>query len=527
MDEKPQAGVTTTPLGRYGPWLAVAAVVLFIVVVRYRMLGVPLERDEGEYAYHAQLLLDGVPPYAGAYSLKFPGIVLIYAGIIAIGGATGEAIRCGALIANVAAIVLMYGLGSRVAGRTAGVAACACFTLMSISTAVDGPYANTEVFLIVPMIGAFLLLLDTRPRSLVIAGFLLGLAIVIKQHAAVFLVGGAVLLWLQPQGPRGRWRRIGLLMIGPAVCLMTLCVWLLAAGVFDRFWFFTVEYVTRYVSQAPLMGAVGRWLRLFTSMWALWVLVLIGLAGMNRLKGRRAFIAVFFIASLMATVPGLHFWRHYFILLLPAAALLGGIGVTVIARFKPGAAVVAGLVCIAVTLVPWRGYLLAASPDRISRIVHGMNPFPETRVIGQFVAKRSGPDDEIAVIGSEPQIYFYAQRRSATPHMYTYPMMENHALARQMQEEMIRDIELAAPRFIVLMRVDNSWLQRPGADLSIYSWANDYSRRYEAIMLVELYMDRGISEIWAGKTVRSRKPATEQWIRVMVRREPPGAGAAP
>ena len=51
-----------------------AAVVLAAAAIRLRLLDVPLDRDEGEYAYFGQLLLEGVPPYAAAYNLKAPGI---------------------------------------------------------------------------------------------------------------------------------------------------------------------------------------------------------------------------------------------------------------------------------------------------------------------------------------------------------------------------------------------------------------------------------------------------------------------
>ena len=34
-----------------------------VVAIRIRLLGIPLERDEGEYAYAGQLILQGVPPY--------------------------------------------------------------------------------------------------------------------------------------------------------------------------------------------------------------------------------------------------------------------------------------------------------------------------------------------------------------------------------------------------------------------------------------------------------------------------------
>src|SRR5439155_22862555 len=36
--------------------------------IRLRLLDIPLDRDEGEYAYFGQLLLRGIPPYAHARS---------------------------------------------------------------------------------------------------------------------------------------------------------------------------------------------------------------------------------------------------------------------------------------------------------------------------------------------------------------------------------------------------------------------------------------------------------------------------
>jgi len=46
-------------------------------------------------------------------------------------------------------------------------------------------------------------------------------------------------------------------------------------------------------------------------------------------------------------------------------------------------------------------------------------------------------------IGSEPEIYFYAQRHSATGYIYTYALMEEHKYAHAMPEEMEREIEQA------------------------------------------------------------------------------------
>ncbi len=49
-------------------WLLLGATLIVILAARIRLLGLPLERDEGEYAYTGQLLLQGIPPYQLAYS---------------------------------------------------------------------------------------------------------------------------------------------------------------------------------------------------------------------------------------------------------------------------------------------------------------------------------------------------------------------------------------------------------------------------------------------------------------------------
>jgi hypothetical protein len=44
-------------------WALVLLIILIVGVIRARLLSLPLERDEGEYAYTGQLLLQGVAPF--------------------------------------------------------------------------------------------------------------------------------------------------------------------------------------------------------------------------------------------------------------------------------------------------------------------------------------------------------------------------------------------------------------------------------------------------------------------------------
>jgi hypothetical protein len=91
-----------------GPWLLVAAAIGFSALVRLRLADMPLERDEGEYAYAAQLTLQGIPPYQLAFTAKLPGTHLIYALFLAALGQTEQAVRLGLLLVNAASVVLVF-----------------------------------------------------------------------------------------------------------------------------------------------------------------------------------------------------------------------------------------------------------------------------------------------------------------------------------------------------------------------------------------------------------------------------------
>jgi hypothetical protein len=52
--------------------------------------------------------------------------------------------------------------------------------------------------------------------------------------------------------------------------------------------------------------------------------------------------------------------------------------------------------------------LTAGSPNAVSRRIYGLNPFPESLEIAKYIRRTSSPDDSVYVVGSEPQILFYA-----------------------------------------------------------------------------------------------------------------------
>src|SRR6202140_939096 len=89
-------------------FVVLLAVILFFGAIRWRLLDMPLERDEGEYAYAGQLILQGIPPYRLAYNMKFPGTYYAYSVILALFGQTQWGIHVGLLFINAATVLLVF-----------------------------------------------------------------------------------------------------------------------------------------------------------------------------------------------------------------------------------------------------------------------------------------------------------------------------------------------------------------------------------------------------------------------------------
>ena len=140
-------------------WGLVLLSMLFVAVIRIRLLSIPLERDEGEFAYMGQLMLQGIPPYALAANMKLPGTYAAYALIMALFGQTIEAIHLGLLLVNVSTMLMVFFLARRLFDDYAGAVACATFGILSLSPSVLGTSAHATHFVLLPALGGILLLL--------------------------------------------------------------------------------------------------------------------------------------------------------------------------------------------------------------------------------------------------------------------------------------------------------------------------------------------------------------------------------
>jgi 4-amino-4-deoxy-L-arabinose transferase-like glycosyltransferase len=482
-----------------GWWILFVIAVGITVAIRIRFLEIPLERDEGEYAYAGQLILEGLPPYQLAYNMKFPGTYAAYALLMSVFGQTTAGVHLGLLTVNAVSVALVYFLGRRLLSVRAGIAAAAVFAILSLSPSVLGLAGHATHFVILPVLGGLLVLLypsERQSKSILFAsGTLFGLGFMMKQPGIVFILfGGAYLLY---RNWRARLpRKLGLIQIavfavGSIVPLAITCLILWWRGVFDAFWLWTIRYAQEYGTIGTLADVPESFGRNFPEairgIWPLWILAGVGLAAClwsRKLRAMGPFLIGFFVFSALAVCPGFYFRAHYFILVLPALSLLVGaivLSVTDLGRNHSRTGQLAALLLFAAVLAfpLWRNrqFFFFLSPKEACRTLYGLDPFPESLPIANYLRQHTAPNDTLAVLGSEPQIYFYAHRHSASGYIYMYPLLELQKYSRQMQHEMIREIESARPKYLVFVSENRSWILRKQSENLILRWIDDYCAR--------------------------------------------------
>lgn len=466
------------PRGLLVVLVCVAAVCLF---VRLRLIDMPLERDEGEFGYTAQLVLAGDSPYR-AYNYKLPGVAYAYALSFLAFGDTVRGVRLALLAANAAAVVFLFLLARRLYGPRVAAIAAASYALASLDSSVLGHAAHATQFANACGLAGLwaadaggLTEAKRRPARFFWAGLFFGFALLMKQHAIFFLPLGLFQIALADARCAG-WRprvRAGVLLCCGASLPYLAVAWVAAAqGAFSTFWTWTVTYAAAATSTIGLGGgweglklSLGGLFEAFAWLWAAagagFVLNWRG----SRSFGARAFPVVYFLLAAPAVSAGLYFRGHYFILLLPPACLAAGLcceGLRDALERRgfgraTGSITLLFAVCLAVSLVTHRDFFFTATPERLSRAIYGGNPFVESPALSAAIGQRTRPEERIAVLGAEAQIYFYARRRAATGYIYMYGLTDNGPYKSAMQDQMLEELTAAAPRIVVFAGNQASW----------------------------------------------------------------------
>ncbi len=143
-------------------------------------------------------LLHGYLPYTHTFDNKPPGIYLVFAGAFILFGETPMALRVASCIAIACGAFAMYRLVMAATGEQRTSALITTYGYVAYTSHLSGLEANTEIFFIPLVVGAFAILWPSPGRAskpvsrYVLAGLMLGVAICIKQSVIYDVLAAAI-----------------------------------------------------------------------------------------------------------------------------------------------------------------------------------------------------------------------------------------------------------------------------------------------------------------------------------------------
>src|SRR4030095_1567904 len=212
------------------------------------------------------------------------------------------------------------------------------------------------------------------------------------------------LLWYENGMQRSRaelFKKFSAFSAGAVIPYALTCLILLRAGVFQRFWFWTVSYARTYGSElTPREGLnqfANRMVLQKEHIGVMWFLIVFGMAAFlwdRRLRPHSAFVLGLLGFSFLAASVGFYYRARFFIVLYPVLAILAGAGVSAAAgllrrvevtkawAFVP---IIVFMLAFANALYADRGTYFTQSPYAAIREIYGVNPFPEAVAIADYI----------------------------------------------------------------------------------------------------------------------------------------------
>lgn len=439
-----------------------ALIAILATTPRMFFLDVPFERDEGAYAYIADVISRGGLPYLDAFDHKPPAVYYLYSLAFRLFGHVVSSPRLLAFLFVAAAGMALFLLVQRMTDRfLPALFAAVLFGLATSSPAYTGFNSNTEIFTLPFLVWGLWFLIDDDPPPMryALAGLLFGMGMMVKQPVAmvacaVFVCKGATLL----KYPRRLTLNALAYAVGMLIPFAAFAAYFAAKGGLAAFWNDSFSYNFNYVvvlswrqSLSILGHAMNGILHLdpFT-----WIAGITGggvfLAGRASTSHKWHFLAGA-VGACFATAMGKYFYGHYFVFLLPFLSTGAGLGLASLmnGRFSKVSVTGAMLIVLASSFVLAPFFVMPAK--NLLHIYYGFSPFHQSIALGQYLKKMSPPNASAYIIGSEPQILFYGGLKSPTRVFYFYPLMTPTRHLSKLREETLAELQRRPPDYVILV----------------------------------------------------------------------------
>ncbi|MCC6933044.1 MAG: hypothetical protein IT292_07300 [Deltaproteobacteria bacterium] len=443
----------------------------FFVYFHWGSYNAPWERDEGEYSYAAWLMRSGDVPYRESFLQKPPMIIYTYM----LGQLIDEeALWPPKLIASIFTIgsILSIGaIGLKLSGELAFWAAMYMAVPMLSLPHITGLAANTEKFMLLPMMVIFALHYYklNKPFELyqwVFCGALFSLSFLYKPISLLVMIFVLAYRLLYERkfssiNINKIWQVGWSFAKGAFIVTFLSLFYFIAHGALGELWESAFEYNRLYAGNF-INIKFGQYFQRYVGLIGVVTWPIVSLAGLALILRVKNFIffTVCIIISLVTVFSSPI--NHYYLLAMPFVVILAALGLVKIVNYLPNkilSRTVAAVVVVAslvIIIQPFYKQLVAGQQEQSVWIYGWSNPFYESLALADFIQKNTNPQDKIFIAGSEAQIYYYAKRRSASRFVITYPLKISTPKKFDYQQELLDTLQKEKPKMILLSRSSTS-----------------------------------------------------------------------
>jgi hypothetical protein len=435
--------------------LALAGFAVFGLVaaaVRIADYNAPLDGDATQFLYVGDVIVHGGMPYVDAAYSKGPLTGLLFAVFEPIVGTSPAAVRLTVVPFAAAAAIALAGYVAHHAGRYAGALAGLTFAAFSAVADFRGAEAKTEQYGVAPVFGALWFATRRGVYGAVVAGVLLGCAVLINPALGVAIPAVAVELWFgTPRG--GRARRLGVAAAGAAAPVVAACVWLAARGALDdmvkQVGGKVIESVRNHRGVGPSAAVTtlspSRIVFHFNGLWAMSIVGCLVALRDARLR-RAAFVLGLVMAAVVVRLKITHYELDYeYYTALPAMCGATALGIVALWRSQLVERIALAALVLAVPL-----WTLVIEPEwnLMREDPNARNPYGAAVLpVAAFVRAHTMPSDRIMVLGARAEVYWVAQRRAPTRFFDVFGVVGDSRYPAERQ----RDLARRPPAAIVVM----------------------------------------------------------------------------
>lgn len=528
--------------------LGILLLLVFITYsIRSKFYGIPFERDEGAYSYYGKLLLEGGIPYKDFYEQKFPGMFYFFAFIVKFFGDTVEGMHKGFMYVNILTMIFIYFTSRNLFSAFAGAVSAATFVFVSMTPTLSGYTVQGEHAVIFFGSLGFLFYSIARLNSdwkyYLLMGLSLGAAFMVKTSGIFYVAAGGITVITDFFFTKGKkdfkqlFKTAFIYGAGAATVVAVMFLLIYMKGALNEMLFWTFEIPKNYVGKIKWeqgkqyldysYQSITNDYHLF---WRHSFLALIVCLFAKAVDLKTKAFAFILIAFSCATIfPGFYFYGHYWIQILPGLSILAGLtyfsSMSILKdrlNLKSVNLKYAYLGLFAVLIFfhtdKLKNYYFHPNYEQIVRAVYGTNPFPEAMEIGNYINRVAKPEDQIVVMGSEPQIYFYTKKKCPSRHAYFAAIVDNVPQHKVWQREFVADVEKAKPKYFIFFNHQISLFVQPGSDQYVFQWANKYiQENYKLAGLVDM-IDGQRSTYIFDESAQRYQPKSQSYIMIFERK---------